>query len=168
VVAGGIAVVLICTGIVVASRRLLPGIYAFSLFALAWMIVMGFVALALSLYAGSVCCRTQVQRAVFTVSTLAVLALEGALLLPGETGIGSQGSAAITYGGSALMICAGAITLARIAKQTRPVSTSGSEGTEKAAAKPAFSMTSVITVVAALLVLSFLAFWIWVYTTPHR
>jgi hypothetical protein len=176
-VAGGSAVVIICTGMVVASRRLFPGIYALSFSLLAWMVVMGFVALALTLHAGGICCRTRLHRAAFTLVVFAILAAEGAMLFPGETGLGSRGSSVVVYGSSALMVVGGAITLARIAGQRKLLPTKEdaslvipidrSRTTSRNPSRPAFSITEVIAVLATLLFLSFLAFWIWVYVTPH-
>lgn len=177
-VAGGIAVVLICTALVALSRRLLPGIYAFGLSLLAWMVVLSFVGLALTLYAGSVCCRTPWHRAVFTLVVLAALALEGALLLPGETGLGSRGSWVAVCGGSGLMILIGVFTLARFARQRSgptlkrdpdTVTPAGDgEMPSQTPSRPALSVTTVIGVVAGLLLLAFLGFWLWVYVTPHQ
>lgn len=177
-VAGGVAVVLICTAVVALSRRLLPGIYAFGLSLLVWMVVLSFLALALTLYAGRVCCRTPWHRVVFTLVVLAALALEGALLLPSETGLGSRGSGVAVYGGSGLMILLGLVTLARIARQRSRLSlksdpgtvmpTLGDETPNQTSSRPALSVTNVIGVVAGLLLLAFLAFWLWVYVTPHQ
>jgi len=176
-VAGGMAVILICTGIVILTRRLLPGIYLLSLSLMAWMVVLTFVALALTLYAGSVCCRTRLQRAAFTLIVLVALAFEGALLLPGETGLGSRGSWVTAYGGSGLLIITGALTLARVAGRTSHCSPKRDVGAlapggdwdmpGEASSKPVLSVKNVICVVAGLLLMSFLAFWVWILITPH-
>ena len=175
--AGGLAVMLICAGIVVLTRRLLPGIYLLSLSLLAWMVVLSFIALALTLYAGSLCCLMQWNRVIFTIVVLATVALEGALLLPSEADLSSRGSWVTGYCGSGLMIIAGALLMARLAARrgqhplmadVETLTPGGNMGIlSHASSKPAFSVTTVVCVVAGLLALSFLAFWIWVYITPH-
>lgn len=111
---GGVAVVLICTGMAVLSRSLIPGIYAVSSLRIIWIVVLGFVALALTLSAGSICCRTPLNRVVFTLVVLAVLVFEGVVWLPDKTDLISRGPWAVVRGGiGLLMILIGAFALAR-------------------------------------------------------
>jgi len=81
------------------------------------MFLLAIGASVLTLYAGRLCCRATWHRVVFTLVVMAALTLEASVLLPGETGVGSHGSPATVYGSSALLIVAGALTLARIAPQ---------------------------------------------------
>jgi hypothetical protein len=120
VVAGGLAVVSIFTGIVVATRHAFPAVYLLALLFLPWLLLLVVVLLCLTLYAATVCCRTQWHRVVFTCGVMAVLCMEWEVWFSGEAGLGGHGSPASVYGASALLILAGALTLAWIARRNRP------------------------------------------------
>jgi hypothetical protein len=111
-VVGGGAVVLICTGIVWASREAFPWIYGFGLFQDPWMLVLALVACCLAQYVGIVCCRGRWRQVGFTLSVMAALAVEWFLFLGvAEPERGSRGSPVVGYAGSALLILAGILTL---------------------------------------------------------
>jgi hypothetical protein len=121
-VAGGVGVVSICTGLVLATRKIFPPIYLFGLFLVPWLFVLAVVASALALYAATFCCRTQWHRVLFTFAVIAGLALEWWVLgelLVGESGAADRGSPAVVYSGSASLIIVGILTLARIARRKR-------------------------------------------------
>ncbi len=120
VVAGGLAVVSIFTGIVVATRHAFPAVYLLALLFLPWLLLLVVGTLRLTLYAGSVCCRTHWHRVVFTCAVMVLLFIEWEVWFSGEAGLGSRGSPASVYGASALLILAGALTLAWIARRNRP------------------------------------------------
>src|SRR5512133_256968 len=75
-VAAGVGVMLIFAGIVLATQEALPEFYGFGLFLGPWLCVLAMGALALTLYASSLCCRTQRCRVVFTFAVVAVVAFE--------------------------------------------------------------------------------------------
>lgn len=116
-VAGGAGVVLIFTGFVWATREAFPPVYLFGLFLVPWLFVLAILATSLCLYTATFCCRTQWCRVVFTFAVLAVLALEGLVSLPGEPRGASRASPAFAYGGSALLMIAGTLILARMARR---------------------------------------------------
>jgi len=130
-VAGGVGVVSICTGLVLATRRIYPPIYLFGLFLVPWLFVLAVVASALALYAATFCCRIQWHRVIFTFAVIAGLALEwwllGELVL-GESGAAGRGSPAVVYSGSAFLIVVGALTLARIARRKHLDQPPGAQG----------------------------------------
>jgi len=125
VVAGGLAVVSIFTGIVVATRHAFPAVYLLAILFLPWFLALTVGTVCLTFYAGTVCCRTPRRRVIFACAVMAVLFIEWEVWFSGEAGLGGAGSPAIAYGASALLILAGALTLAWIARRNRPAQPPG-------------------------------------------
>jgi hypothetical protein len=116
-VSGGLGVILICSGVVLATSKSFPALYAFGLFLDIWLFVLAIAATALALYAGTICCDTQWSRVVFTFVVMGILALGGWGLLRAVPELSSQGSPAVVYGGAASLVLIGAFLLARLARR---------------------------------------------------